>query len=253
MPTPGLTGWAMMVEGTVHIVFALAVGESIARIRRYPRRFMRSPESIHVDPEYVRDTWTNRPGEYSPAYYAYYGSDETSTLIHNIVSGYLDCDAAILELGCGSGRHLAHLADHGFENLSGVDINAEAFDVMEEHYPRLATDGTFHCSPIEDIITDFDDGEFDAVYTVETLQHLHPDVEWVFEEVARITDNILITTETEEPVHESPSSDADVNYVDDDTPLYYRDWSHIFTSLGLVEVDTVRGDRDTTRTFRASS
>ena len=205
-----------------------------------------------MDPDTVRNTWTNRAGEYSPAYYAYYGPNETSTVVRDIFSEHLHRDATILELGCGSGRHLAHLADHGFTNLSGIDINAEAFDTMRETYPTLAADGTFHCDPIEDIIEGFDDGQFDAVYSIETLQHLHPDVEWVFEEVARITDDILVTAEIEEPVHESSPSDADVNYVDDDTPLYYRDWNEIFTSLALTEVDVVRGDRDTTRTFCAS-
>ncbi|WP_372911738.1 methyltransferase domain-containing protein [Salinigranum sp.] len=205
-----------------------------------------------MDPDNVRDTWRNRAYEYSPAYYAYHGSNETSTVVRELLSTHLDRDATILELGCSSGRHLAHLADHGFENLSGVDINAEAFDVMRENYPALATVGTFHCGPIEDVVEEFDDGQFDAVYSVETLQHLHPDVEWVFEEVARITDSVLVTVENEGPPDESSPSDGDVNYVDNDTPLYYRDWHHIFTSLGLVEVDVVRGVRDTTRTFRAS-
>jgi SAM-dependent methyltransferase len=173
-------------------------------------------------------------------------------VVRDRLSTHLDRDATVLELGCSSGRHLAHLADHGFENLSGVDINAEAFDVMRENYPTLATDGTFHCGPIEDVVEEFDDGQFDAVYSVETLQHLHPDVEWVFEEVARITDSVLVTVENEGPPDESSPSDGDVNYVDDDTPLYYRDWHHIFTSLGFVEVDVVRGVRDTTRTFLAS-
>jgi SAM-dependent methyltransferase len=173
-------------------------------------------------------------------------------LIRDSLNRYLHRDAAVLELGCGSGRHLEHLANDGFEDLSGIDINAEAFDTMRETYPTLAADGTFHCGPIEDIIEDFDTGQFDAVYSVETLQHLHPDVEWVFEEVARITGTIIITAEIEEPTRESASSDPDVNYVDKETPLYYRDWSRIFTSLDLIEVDVVRGDRDTTRTFRAS-
>jgi SAM-dependent methyltransferase len=171
-------------------------------------------------------------------------------VIRNTLSEHLHRDASVLELGCGSGRHLAHLADHGSENLSGVDINPDAFDTMRETYPALAADGTFHCGSIEDIIEGFDDGQFDAVYSVETLQHLHPDVEWVFAEVARITDTLLVTAEIERPIRDSASSDPDVNYVDSDTPLYYRDWSRIFTSLGLVEVDVVRGDRDTTRTFR---
>jgi SAM-dependent methyltransferase len=205
-----------------------------------------------VDPDTVRNTWTNRTGEYSPAYYAHYGPNGTSAAIGDILGEHLRRDAAVLELGCGSGRHLAHLADLGFENLSGVDINPDAFDTMREAYPALAAEGTFHCAPIEEIIERFDDGEFDAVYSVETLQHLHPDVEWVFEEVARITGDVLVTAEIEDPIRESSPTDPDVNYVDDDTPLYYRDWSRIFTSLGLAEIDTVHGDRDTIRTFRAS-
>jgi len=206
---------------------------------------------IRVDLDSVRNTWTDRAGEYSPAYYAHYGPNETSAVIRDVLAERLPRDAAVLELGCGSGRHLEHLAENGFENLSGVDINAEAFDTMREVYPALAEDGTFHCGPIEDIIGDFDDGQFDAVYSVETLQHLHPDVDWVFEEVARITDAILVTAEIEGPIRDT-SSDPDVNYVDEETPLYYRDWNRIFTSLGLVEVDVVRGDRDTTRTFRTT-
>ncbi|WP_049983058.1 class I SAM-dependent methyltransferase [Halorubrum sp. BV1] len=204
-----------------------------------------------MDLHSVRNTWTDRAGEYSPAYYAHYGPNETSTVIRDTLSEHLSRDAAVLELGCGSGRHLKHLADDGFENLTGVDIDAGAFDTMRETYPALAADGTFHCGPIEEVIEDFDDGQFDAVYSVETLQHLHPDVEWVFEEVARITDAVLVTAEIEDPVGDA-SSDSDVNYVDEDTPLYYRDWNRIFTSLGLVEVDVVHGDRDTTRTFRTS-
>jgi SAM-dependent methyltransferase len=93
------------------------------------------PESIHVVPDSVRNTWTNWAGEYSPAYYAHYGLNETSTVIRDILSEHLPRDAAVLELGCGSGRHLEHLTNSGFENLSGVDINAEAFDTMREIYP----------------------------------------------------------------------------------------------------------------------
>ncbi|WP_434522125.1 class I SAM-dependent methyltransferase [Halorubrum sp. AS12] len=202
-----------------------------------------------MEPHSVRESWTNRTGEYSPAYYAHYGPNETSELIREALDEHLSRDAAILELGCGSGRHLEHLANNGFEDLSGVDIDAGAFDTMRETYPTLAAEGTFHCGPIEDLVGEFDDGQFDAVYSVETLQHLHPDVDWVFEEIVRITGDVLVTAEIEGPMGDA-SADPDVNYVDDDTPLYYRDWSRVFTSLGLVEVDVVHGDRDTTRTFR---
>ncbi|QWC20368.1 class I SAM-dependent methyltransferase [Halorubrum sp. 2020YC2] len=202
-----------------------------------------------MEPHTVRESWTNRTGEYSPAYYAHYGPNETSELIREALDEHLRRDAAVLELGCGSGRHLEHLANHGYEDLTGVDIDAGAFDTMREAYPELAAGGTFHRGPIEDLVEKFDDGQFDAVYSVETLQHLHPDVEWVFEEIARITDDLLVTAEIEEPTRDA-SADPEVNYVDDDTPLYYRDWNRVFTSLGLVEVDVVSGERDTIRTFR---
>ncbi|MFW6000506.1 MAG: class I SAM-dependent methyltransferase [Halorubrum sp.] len=203
-----------------------------------------------MEPDSVRESWTNRAGEYSPAYYAHYGANETSALIREALSAHLDRDAAVLEIGCGSGRHLEHLAAHGFDDLAGIDINAEAFDTMRETYPDLADDGTFHCGAIEGLVGEFDDGAFDAVYSVETLQHLHPDVEPAFAEIARITDRVLVTAEVEDPARESASAAPNVNYVDDETPLYYRDWGEVFTSLDLVEVDVVRGDRDTTRTFR---
>ncbi|KOX97220.1 class I SAM-dependent methyltransferase [Halorubrum tropicale] len=200
----------------------------------------------------VRDAWTDRAGEYSPTYYAHRGPNETSERIREALTAHLDREAAVLELGCGSGRHLGHLAAHGFDDLSGVDINADAFDVMREAYPDLAADGTFYYGAIENLVGEFGDGAFDAVYSVETLQHLHPDVDRVFEEIARITDEVLVTAEIEEPAGETEATDPDVNYVDDETPLYYRDWGEVFTSLGLVEVDAVRGDRDTARTFRVT-
>jgi drug/metabolite transporter (DMT)-like permease len=36
MPIPALTGWAMLLGGTVHVVLALVVGESIANVRLTP-------------------------------------------------------------------------------------------------------------------------------------------------------------------------------------------------------------------------
>lgn len=200
----------------------------------------------------VRRQWADRSGEYSPEYYAYYGPDETSETICNILDRFVDRDASILEVGCSSGRHLAHLHDHGFETLSGIDVNDDAFDVMAEAYPELAADGTFYHDSIETVVGEFDDDQFDVVYSVETLQHLHPDAEWVFEDLARITADLLITIENENEGEgdDSESADTDVSYVNDDFPLYHRDWNRVFTELGLLEVDATSGKRDTIRTFR---
>lgn len=213
---------------------------------------MSTPRLIHVDSNDVRRQWEARSGEYSPEYYAYYGPNDTSDALRRIFEQFLEPSAPILELGCSSGRHLSHLFAHGFENLAGIEVNADAFDVMEETYPDLAAEGEFYLDAIEDVVTDFEDDQFDAVYSVETLQHLHPDAEWVFEELSRITDDLLVTVENEGDADRAGSTDPDVNYVNDDFPLYYRDWNAIFTGRGFVEVDATEGKRDTIRTFRTN-
>lgn len=203
-----------------------------------------------MDSEDVRDHWAERSGEYSPEYYAHYGPDETSETLLRILDRHLERDASVLELGCSSGRHLAHLHDHGYADLSGIEVNEDAFDVMAEMFPDLAAAGTFYPAAIEDVVEDFADGRFDAVYSVETLQHVHPDAEWVLDELVRITDDLLVTVENEGGDDASGSADSDVNYVNDDFPLYYRDWNGVFTARGLEEIYSEEGGRDTVRTFR---
>lgn len=205
-----------------------------------------------MNPTDVRREWAQRSGEFSPAYYAYYGPNETSDGIRRILERFLDRDAPVLELGCSSGRHLSHLFDHGFETLAGVDVNDDAFDVLADTYPDLAASGEFYHGAIEDVIGEFDDDQFQAVYSMETLQHVHPDAEWIFDELSRITADLLVTAENEGGSDRARSTDPDVSYINDDFPLYYRDWNAIFTDRGFVEVDATPEGRDTVRTFRTT-
>ncbi|WP_266076307.1 class I SAM-dependent methyltransferase [Haladaptatus caseinilyticus] len=201
-----------------------------------------------MDPNEVRNRWAERSGEYSPDYYAYYGPNETSESICARLDSRFGSNTAILELGCSSGRHLSHLLDNGYENLHGIEINGEAFDVMAETYPDLAERGTFYHDAIENVVGDFDDGQFDVVFSVETLQHLHPDDERVFAEIARITDDLLITVENEG--EDDESDEIDVSYVNDEFPLYYRNWCDVFTEFGFDEAESEELERDTLRVFR---
>nr|WP_303650387.1 class I SAM-dependent methyltransferase [Halalkalicoccus sp. NIPERK01] len=197
-----------------------------------------------VNPNEIHRQWAERSGEYSPDYYAYYGSNEASELLRRTLDRLPASDPSVLELGCSSGRHLAHLHEHGYRDLSGIEINDEAIDVMEETYPALAACGTFYLDTIEEVVTGFEDGRFDAVYSVETLQHIHPDNEWVFEELSRVTADLLVTVENE------GSGDETVNYVNGEFPLYYRDWEAVFSDLDFREVESHALKRDTFRAFR---
>ncbi len=205
-----------------------------------------------MDSTEVRHQWETRSGAYSPEYYAHYGPDGASETVCDVLERFVDPDGPILELGCSSGRHLSYLYDNGFEDLAGIELNGDAFDVMAETYPGLAAAGTFHHAAIEDVVGGFEDGCFDAVYSVETLQHIHPDAEWVFEELARITDGLIVTVENENDGELTGGTDGDMNYVTEDVPLYYRDWNRVFTDLGFAELEATVGDRDTVRVFRST-
>ena len=203
-----------------------------------------------MDSEDVRRDWAERSGKYSPEYYADIGPNEVSETLRDVLGHYVTEDAAILEVGCGSGRHLERLRREGYENLTGIDINEDAFDVLRERYPRLAGTGEFHAGAIEDLVEEFEDGAFDVIYTVETLQHIHPDDVWVFEELARLTGDLLITAENEGNSPQRGRGETAVSYVDDEFPLYHRNWKEVFTELGLAQLIREPTDRDTIRVFR---
>lgn len=194
----------------------------------------------------VLEAWQGRTGAYSPAYYAYFGTDEVSDAVLDALDATVGRDASVLELGCSAGRHLAHLHAAGYRDLTGVEINPTAREVLTDAYPALAAAGTFHFDAIEAVVTEFATGGFDAVFSVETLQHIHPDHAWVFEEVARVADDALVTVELE------ADDDGSGTLVDGAVPIYHRDWRSVFTDLGLVEVDSTGVKRDTLRVFRAA-
>ena len=203
-----------------------------------------------MEPEDNHRYWANRSEEFSPSYYADIGQNEVTETLDAIFDHYVDEDAAILEVGCSSGRHLARLLDSGYENLTGIDINDDAFDVMAEHYPRLAETGSFHAGAIEGLVAEFDDGAFDVVHSVGKLQHVHPENADVFEEVARVSADLVITAENEGNSPRRGRDGAEVSCVHDDFPLYHRNWKDVFSDVGLAQLLREPHSRDTVRVFR---
>lgn len=202
-----------------------------------------------MDPSSNRRGWAERTGEFSPAYYADLGPNKVSNSLVTLLDYFSSGDASILELGCSSGRHLAHLQENGFDDLAGIDINNDAFDVMADSFPTLAESGTFYTGAIEDLVPEFADNAFDIVYSVETLQHVHPDDEWVFEELVRVTGALLVTVENEGPRADEGDVNRTVQSVDGEFPIYRRHWGRVFTDLGLEQLLSKPGKPDTIRAF----
>ena len=199
----------------------------------------------------MRREWAERSGAYSPEFYAERGSQWMTDSIRELLTHYVGTDGRVLEVGCSSGRHLEALRRAGFDDLVGVELNPDAVDVMAERYPSLAETATVHVADAKAVLPEFEDGAFDAVFTVETLQHIHPDeADAVFDEVARVAGDLLVTVENESARASGDAADPDVSFVDDEFPLYHRDWKRVFDERGFVQILTETGKRDRLRAFR---
>ncbi len=190
---------------------------------------------------------------YSPGYYAHYGPNVSSETVYALLADRIDRDDRVLELGCSAGRHLAYLLEHGFERLAGIELHRDAFDVLEESYPDLAEIIEFYPHAIEDVIRDIPDDRFSGSYSVETLQHVHPDADWIFDELTRVTRDVVVTMENERETAGLSADDYHVTYVDDDIPVYHRNWEAIFTARGFTPLEVTVTDRHIVRTFGAKS
>ncbi len=109
---------------------------------------------------------------------------------------HLPRESKIIELGSGVGRNLSVLHNAGFTNINGIEISEKALNVMRKSYPELQH-SKIHHSPIESIIDNLPDKEYDLVYTMAVLEHLPYESDWVFPEISRICKTNLITIEDE--------------------------------------------------------
>lgn len=129
---------------------------------------------------------------------------------------------SILEIGCNSGRNLNALLEAGYKKLSAIEINNDALKLLAEQLPTLAATANLRNGAIEDIITGLSENQFDVVFTVAVLLHIHEDSEWVFAEMVRITGKKLVVIEAEQGEHYR---------------IVPRDYRKIFTDLGMEELD----------------
>lgn len=78
-----------------------------------------------------------------------------------------DRDMSILEVGCNVGVKISMLQKMGFTNLTGVELNKNAYEIAKKKFPDIE----FINSDIEQ----FETGKkYDLVYTCGVLIHLNP-------------------------------------------------------------------------------
>lgn len=192
---------------------------AVKTIGRISRRFASRKTRIHA---YWRNPWDSGNAPIEGLRTA--EGHRWSQFLVQIVKQYARPGARILEIGCGVGRNLNYLFSNGYDLLSGVEINAMAVELMKRHYPDMTRHADIYTAPVEEIVGKFSDNQFDLIYTMALLQHIHPSSEWIFPELVRITKKYLITIENEKV----------------ETWRHFpRDYKNIFESLGLKEVQEI--------------
>ena len=79
----------------------------------------------------------------------------------------LDKNMSILEVGCNVGVKISILQKMGFVNLTGVELNKNAYEIAKKNFPDIE----FINSDIEKFETE---KKYDLVYTCGVLIHLNP-------------------------------------------------------------------------------
>jgi SAM-dependent methyltransferase len=174
----------------------------------------------HTSLDRIHSYW-KQPWDGSNAPESYLERSEKSKLLLELLEQYVTHEASVFELGCNVGRNLNYLYRHGWKDLHGVEISEKAIMAMRKYYPELAMSARIHVAAIEEAITRFRTEEFDVVFTMAVLEHIHIESEWVFSEIVRITGKYLITIEDE----------AALTW-----RHFRRDYAKVFGRLGMREV-----------------
>ncbi|MFC4403913.1 class I SAM-dependent methyltransferase [Gracilibacillus xinjiangensis] len=177
--------------------------------------------------EEVHNYWVRKSAPES-----YLIHQERSEFLLEYLQKYVHPNAQILELGCNVGRNLQTLYQNNYKKLTGIEISKQAVEKLQTTFPELAKTMNLIHSPIEDWIKNVKTYHYDLVFTMAVLEHIHPDSEWVFEHIARISREYIITIEDENTTN---------------WRLFPRNYQAIFEKYGfeqLEENDCNKADLD---------
>lgn len=143
----------------------------------------------------IQDYW-KKPNDGSNNPEGYFKGAEKSHLILQAINALRLMQPSILELGCNVGRNLTELHKWHYTDLHGIEINQEAIEKGQKENPYLQ--GRITHGAIEEVLPSIPDSEYDVVFTMAVLEHIHPvSGPAIFREMVRVTKRYLITIEDE--------------------------------------------------------
>jgi SAM-dependent methyltransferase len=173
---------------------------------------------------------------------------ESSKLLYDLMLKNAEHNPSnVLEIGCNAGRRLHYLHNQGIQDLNGIELNEDAPALMREAFPELADTAAIHTGSAQQILTQLPSQEFDVVYSCAVLQHIMSATEQLFDNMARVSSDLIITFENEslEPIPQDSHKDFLTNNGVQFVEL--RDYNEIFTCRGFEEVDSIDAWEDDSR------
>jgi SAM-dependent methyltransferase len=167
-----------------------AVRALLKPLRRTSHR-LKTREELHAywqDPDEG-----NRP----EAYLEHGAPTKRSEFLVRLFRQYVSPEWRILEIGCNAGRNLHFLDQAGYHNLAGIEISPQAVRLLHETFPEMARRISIYRGAVEAVIRELNAASFDVVFALAVLEHIHPESDWIFSEMARIAGRLLVTIEDE--------------------------------------------------------
>ena len=186
--------------------------------KRLPPKVVRplSREKLYSYWKTPNDRW-NSPELYLQGH-------ERSEFLVSIVKRYLNHEDSILEVGCNVGRNMQFLFDAGFRNLSAVEISAKALELMKLKFPIIAKSSHIYNSTIEDWVQSNSSLQFDLIFAMAVLEHIHWESDWVFSSLSKMSKKYLVVIEDEWQVSNRH---------------FPRNYKDIFENLGMTQLEEI--------------
>ena len=127
-------------------------------------------------------------------------------------------DIKILEIGCNVGRNLNYLFEHGYKNLTGIEINEHAVELMKENYPEMYKNSDIRVGEVEKELDKL--GEFDLIFTMAVFMHIPYSSDFIFDKISKKA-KFILTIEDE--------------HMNNSWSHYPRDYKLIFENKGFKQ------------------
>ncbi len=92
------------------------------------------------------------------------GAQSEQIVLATMVASVCDVESTILDVGCGFGRNIKLLNDHGYQNITGIEINAEIVAHNNKHNMLCLT-------PVE---FDQQNNQYDLILMSHVIEHFAP-------------------------------------------------------------------------------